>query len=488
MEKVFVGREDDLGRLAGLWNKVNCTSLVTVRGRRRIGKSTLIEEFARRSEAAFIKIEGLSLRTAKCNEDELKAFYAQLQLINGKSYEIRDWLKAFKDLDEVVRDDVRTVVLIDEVSWMGHFDDSFSGYLKIAWDNLFHRHSQLVFFICGSVSSWIQENILDDAAFLGRPSLDIILKELPVRDCVKFWGAAAARISPREILDMLSVTGGVPRYLEEINPAYSTDENLRLSCFNPNGYLFKDFDVMFDELFDRQAKARREILEKVSEKTMTVSEIAESLGRGRNGHLTKHIRELVEAGFLVAERGNNPQTGELQQEIRYRIGDNYARFYLHAVKPRANMIADGTYRFESLEQLPGWDVMLGLQFENMILNALPDLVRMLHLDRARILSMAPFRKFGEGKRGVRGCQIDCLIQTKRSLYVIEIKRRSEIGRDVIDEVEEKIARMPHDSALSVRPVLVYDGKLSPTVLDENYFTACISATELFGLQRTGTRG
>ena len=476
---MFVGREEELKQLEALWNKVTKTSLVTVRGRRRIGKSTLIEHFAAKSGAAFLKVEGLSPKTAKSNQDQLKAFYSQLQLQTGKSYEVADWLKAFRDLDEAIRDDRRMVVLLDEISWMGRYDRNFPGLLKVAWDNLFHRHPNLILFLCGSVSSWIRENILENAGFLGRPSADIVLRELPVRDCLAFWGGAGKRLSSREFIDMLSVTGGVPRYLEEIDPSLSVDESLRQTCFSPSGYLFKDFDLMFDELYDDSARERKEVLTVLAERPLTVSEIADALKRPRNGHIADLVKDLVQAGFLIAERGNNPETGELRQEIRYRIGDNYVRFYLHFLEPRRAMIADGTYRFDSLEQLPGWDGILGLQFENLVLGALPALVRQLHLEKTRILSMAPFRKFGNDSE--RGCQIDCLIQTKRSLYVVEIKRKTEIGAEIIDEVERKIARLPYDQKLSVRPVLVYDGRLSPSVAEENYFTSIIPATELFGI-------
>lgn len=476
---MFVGRTEELRQLGLLWNKVTKTSLVTVRGRRRIGKSTLIERFSVLSEARFLKVEGLSPKTAKSNADQLKAFYSQLQLQTGKSYEVTDWLKAFKDLDEAISDDRRTVVLLDEISWMGRYDKNFPGLLKVAWDNLFHCHPNLILFLCGSVSSWIRENILENAGFLGRPSADIVLKELPVRDCLAFWGGAGQRLSSRELIDMLSVTGGVPRYLEEIDPSLSVDESLRQSCFTPSGYLFKDFDLMFDELYDDGARERKEILSALAERPMTVSEIAGALKKPKNGHIAGLVKDLVQAGFLLPERGNNPATGELRQEIRYRIGDNYVRFYLHFLNPRRAMIEDGTYRFDSLEQLPGWDGVLGFQFENLVLGALPELVRHLHLEKTRILSMAPFRKARNGSE--RGCQIDCLIQTKRSLYVVEIKRKAEIGLEVIDEVERKVDSLAYDEKLSVRTVLVYDGRLAPAVVEENYFTSIVSAAELFGI-------
>lgn len=476
---MFVGRLEELDLLKGLWNKVTKTSLVTVRGRRRIGKSTLVAHFADVSNARFLKIEGLSPRTAKSNADQLKGFYSQLQLQSGKTYEVVDWLKAFKDVDAEIVDGQRTVLLLDEISWLAYYDASFPGLLKIAWDNFFHKHPNLILFLCGSVSSWIRENILEDGGFLGRPSADIVLKELSARDCLSFWGGAAKRLSSRELFDMLSVCGGVPRYLEEIDPSLTVDESLRRSCFTPQGYLFRDFDLMFDELYDKSSAERKSALNALAKKPMTVSEVAAALGRSRNGHLVELLKDLVQAGFLAQERGINPQTGELRQETRYRICDNYVRFYLHAILPRRAMIEDGTYRFESLERLPGWETMLGFQFENLVLGSLPALVARLHLDRSRILSMAPYRRNSDDKD--RGCQIDCLIQTRRSMYVVEIKRKATIGPEIIDEVEDKIDRLGYSGKTSVRPVLVYDGKLSPMVEEDGYFAAIIPASELFGL-------
>ena len=74
---MFFGREDIFERLEALTQK-RVASLVTCRGRRRVGKSTLIEEFARRSHARFIKIEGKRPKDKLTNADELKTFARQV--------------------------------------------------------------------------------------------------------------------------------------------------------------------------------------------------------------------------------------------------------------------------------------------------------------------------------------------------------------------------------------------------------------------------
>lgn len=72
-----------------------------------------------------------------------------------------------------------------------------------------------------------------------------------------------------------------------------------------------------------------------------------------------------------------------------------------------------------------------------------------------------------------------LIQTQRTLIVVEIKRRLEIGYEVVEEVAEKVNRLVHDKTLSVRTALVYDGQLSPRIEADRFFDFIIPADRLF---------
>ena len=158
--KDFFGRKELLDALKSLWAK-RVPSLVTCRGRRRIGKSTLIEEFAARSGAFFIKIEGLRPKNGLSNKDELS------RQTGCDKTPPEDWLSAFARLDREIPDGKRTVALLDEISWMAHYDKTFPEVLKTAWDDLFKKHPKLVLVLCGSVSMWIKENIIDNGAFAG---------------------------------------------------------------------------------------------------------------------------------------------------------------------------------------------------------------------------------------------------------------------------------------------------------------------------------
>ena len=431
---MFVGRKKELDSLMELWDKPQA-SLVVCRGRRRIGKSTLVEEFARRSGAAFVKFEGLAPRDGMSNARQLEAFGRQLgEQTKGVADAPKSWFDAFKALDGRLRRKNRTVVLFDEISWMGKYDAAFPGELKYAWDNRFRRHPNHVFVLCGSVSSWIAENIVNSTAYFGRISRDLVVGELPPADAAKFWGARAGRLATREITDVLAVTGGVPKYLEDVNPALSAEENIRRLCFRTDGQLFSDFREIFNSVFGPSTAVKK-----------------------------------------ARESGLNPETGRSARVDRYRLRDNYTRFYLKYIQPNEDQIRRGGFDGISLEGLPDWNAVMGLQFESLVLNNVPQLLPALHLERVPVLSASPFRKT-DSRTG--GCQIDLLLQTRKAVFVVEIKRKDTIGEEAEREVAGKVSRLSIPKGKSVRTALVYDGRLLPVVKANDYFDALVDIASL----------
>lgn len=472
---MFFGRKEQIERFSALWRK-SVPSLVVCRGRRRIGKSTLIREFARLSGGLYLKLEGLAPDANMTNRKQLTAFREQLSAQVGRRVPVlSDWLAAFRELDKCLSVDGRKVVLLDEVSWMGGFDTTFPAKLKFAWDNLFKEHSDLIVFVCGSVSTWIHKNILRSRGFVGRIALDTVVPELPLSECVKFWKGKANRLTAREVLDVLSVTGGIPRYLEEVDPGLSADENIRRLCFLPDGYLFREFDELFNDIISRTASTKRAILFALADGPLSGTEIAEKMSVPRNGHLADILHELETAGFVGRANGLNPMTGRRSRVDQYRLKDNYTRFFLRYVADRAPEIAAGAFGFTSVELLPGWNSIMGLQFENLVLNNLPVLLKRMGLQGKLVVSAAPYRCFRSARGGV---QIDLLVQTETTAYIVELKRKNVLGREIIEELREKTRRLPVRKGLSVRTVLVYEGELTKGLAASDAIDILVSVEDL----------
>jgi len=132
----------------------------------------------------------------------------------------------------------------------------------------------------------------------------------------------------------------------------------------------------------------------------------------------------------------------------------------------------------SVSSLPGWETMLGLQFENLVINNRHEIYSALNIAPETIVCDGPF--FQRKTSRQKGCQIDFLIQTKfKTLYVIEIKfSRNPIKKQVIEEVKNKIERISLPRGTAVLPVLIHVNGVSDPVSDADYFHAIIDFGEL----------
>ena len=125
---------------------------------------------------------------------------------------------------------------------------------------------------------------------------------------------------------------------------------------------------------------------------------------------------------------------------------------------------------------------MGLAVENLVANHARDLLPLLNLRGALVLSAAPYRRRGgDGPRSRRGCQIDLLVQTRSTVCVVEVKRKAEIGREVIGETDAKVKALSLPSGVSARAALVYEGHLSPVVEADGYFDVLVPFHRLLGL-------
>ena len=472
MAKKFLGRDKELKLLLSQSEKPTA-SFIVFRGRRRIGKSTLIKHFAK--DYKFFAFEGLSPTDKTTLQAELNAFARQLSEQTGLPEVFADdWSKLFRLLWEKSQEG-RVVILFDEISWMGSKDPQFLGKIKMAWDNYFSQNSQLMLIVCGSASSWIQKNILSSTGFVGRISQTITLGELPIDIVSQFWNDK--NISKYEMLKVLSVTGGIPKYLEEIDPKLSAEENIKNLCFSPGGFLVDEFERIFSDLFLHDTVIYRKIVEILSNGPRTMSEIAVEAEFSRSGRLSTYLEELELGGFVGHDYSWNFNGAKETKIGLYRLKDNYLRFYMKYIAPNINKIRSESYLFQSLANLPGWNAILGLQFENLVINNRLCVKEVLGLSHDDILCDNPYMQRKTATQA--GCQIDYLIQAKfGTLYVCEIKfSEGPIGLEVARQIQEKIQHLKVPKHMSFRPVLIHVNGVTDDVKYSPYFYKIIDFAE-----------
>ena len=470
----FVGRTAELAELRRLLSGQQA-NLVIVEGRRRIGKSRLVEEFGKGQRLLqFVGLAPAPGTDAQTQRDEFSRLLSHHTGLPKLTSE--DWATLFQLLArETSRG--RVIILLDEISWMAHGDATFLSKLKTAWDLHFSKNPKLMLILCGSVSSWIQKNIVSSTAFLGRPSRDIKLDELTLPECNQFW-PSQARISAYEKLKLLCVTGGVPRYLELIDTRMSAEDNIRRLLFSKNSVLLSEFNFIFSDTFGARSEIYRRIVAGLVKGPASLTEILAAAERTKTGDYSEYLNDMVTAGFLARDYTWKPATGEISKLSHYRLKDNFIRFYLRYVATNRPRIESGLFEGRSLASLPGWDSMLALQFENLVLNNGRKVIECLDLPLEDVAFASPF--FQRRTLVQAGCQIDLAIQTRfNTIYVCEIKfSRSELKPAVIAAVEEKVQRLKLPRHFSVRPVLVHVNGVHRDILDSRFFTQIIDFGDL----------
>ncbi len=474
MGTTFFGREKELKDLHDLF-KMRKSVMAVCRGRRRIGKSTLIQRFGKEADH-FIEIQGLSSRESAGLKEQLNAFSEQFARQTGfPKLNLDSWEQAFSLLNKAITEK-KTIVSLDEISWLAKGDKDFAGKLKISWDTELKKHKNLILILCGSVSSWLESNILNNTGFVGRISLDLKLEELDLPSCDLFWGKNRKAVSTNEKLKVLCVTGGVPRYLEEIRPELPAEDNIHRMCFRREGLLFSEFEHIFSSIFSGRADTYKKILQSLIYSSRDLDEICNNISVEKSGTISKYLDDLTEAGFVQKDTSFNFSLFRVSRFAKYRLKDNYTRFYLRYIQEKKEIISTLSRLKTNLANFLEWDVIRGFQFENLVLNNIQVLFNILDINPSVIQYAAPYFQKKNNKQD--SCQIDLLIISKYSIYVCEMKFRKIIKKDVIKEVIEKINKLKIPGHLSIRPVLIYEGDIEEAVISEGYFFNIINIGQL----------
>lgn len=475
-DTTFIGRNTELTQLNDVL-KQKKASLIVVRGRRRIGKSRLIEEFAKGH--TFYQFAGLAPNKGMTAQDQRNEFALQLSQQTGlPEIKADDWSKLFLLLSHKVKEG-RVIILFDEITWMAQDDPTFLSKLKNIWDLYFKKNTKLILVLCGSISAWLEKNILNSTAFLGRISLDLVLQELPLIFCNQLLEALGFHRSPKEKMIYLSLTGCIPWYIEQINPNYSAEDNIKKLCFEPNALMVKEFNRVFHDLFGQRGEMYQRITKLLVMSPLDYKTLALKLNYAKSSALTDYLDELDSANYVKKTFIWDIKTGENSKLAKYRLIDNYLRFYFRCILPNLHKINKKQYTQVTVSQLPGWKTIQGLQFENLVLNNRDLVIKELNINPADIIMDDPYFQTKTARQS--GCQIDYLIQTKlKTLFMCEIKCRDSLSMSAtINESKAKINKLSIPRGFAVLPVLIVFNDTDEDLDDNDYFYKIIDFSKYF---------
>lgn len=466
---MFAGRKEEIKRLLGSFKRDKGT-LCVIRGRRRIGKTRLIRELPNKEKSLTLRyLTSAPPQSGASDDHERKQYAEQVKAEFGLSYmpPHNTWRELFSFVADACSEK-KTVLAIDEVNWLATRSQNFIPVLFELWERQFSTKPQFMLILSGSLASWMEENILMNKGFVGRVSVSITLRELELRDMKEFFGARLQRTPTIDVIKMLSAVGGVPRYLEELDLRKTAETNLEQLALNEASMLYDEFEKMFHDLFSKENKFYKNILEAVSgsSQLLTPKALSSAMGLSYSGRTTKALKILTEVGFLRLQKTWDLSTRKLGTASVVRINDNYTAFYFRAILRQKHLDnqASGTLR-----NLPS---LLGLQFENLVYHNRQFVFEQLNINPNDVLYAGNYLQTPTAKR--KGCQIGFLIHVKNRVYVCECKLSgAEIPASVMAEVDQKISRLQHPRGVSFHPVLIHGNTVSESVIDADFFDAVI---------------
>ena len=468
---MFIGRTYELQQLQDKYN-TNKSELVAIYGRRRIGKSSLVEKFAEDKEF-FYKFEGIEGENTK---GQMTTFAKILGNYVDDSFldkiDFDSWHGLFQYLTERLVDNKnrqkKLVLFFDEIQWMAVRRDRMISIIKYFWDN-FWKNMNVVLILCGSIASFMVKRIIHSKALYGRITLEILLKGLWPDEAAKFFGN---KRSNEEILKYLLVLGGVPRYLEEINLNRSFNQNINTLCFSKNGLLLNEIDKIFYSQF-KEVETYLKIVSVLKGKLLTFKDIAEKTAKKSGGSLRAAIELLIDAElvdfFISLDKGWNSKFR------KYRIGDEFLAFYFKYMEPNTRLIQTGgqTRLFEkvSAESL---DVWLGFAFERFCLKYSTYLAGLMGFKEEMLLA-APYFKSGQ-----EGFQLDLVYKrTDKVIVACEIKfYNGPISPSIIPEMEKKCAAMEIPRGFTLEKALISKYGPDQALQDTGYFNYYVTGEEI----------
>ncbi len=488
---VIIGRKTEISVMEKVFNSEKAEFLV-IYGRRRVGKTYLVREFFNNN--FDFQHTGLSPLEYE-NETEKLDLLQRSAFVNSlKSYGFNcetvpsNWLDVFELLKQhlILRikqtNNKRITVFIDEMPWMDSSKNGFLTAFESFWNGWGAGQEKLLLIVCGSATSWISDNLINNNGGLyGRVTREIKLSPFNLSECEDFFKYKKINMSRYDQLQSYMIFGGIPYYLGYLERDKSLAQNVDSLFFATNGALKYEFERLFNSLFRKSnttvgkayADNFKNIVTLLSNKRegYTRKEISENTKIPYGGGLTDILRGLESSDFIrpyLFYKGN-------QREVRYKLTDFFVLFYLKFVNNATKSIS----YWQENQFSPSIYAWRGLTFEEVCWNHQVQLKNALGIASVKTI-IAPWRS----QKNKGGSQIDLVIE--RSDHIINVceMKFKENAWNMTDadeqDIRSKVADFIEETKYkhAVQPVLVSSFGVQNNAYS-SVFSKIITMDELF---------
>lgn len=471
--KQFIGRKFELSRLAQI-AAADEASLVVVYGRRRVGKTELVEQAFRNRN--MIKFEGIE---GEPESSQMKQVLSQFSEYAGDpliaKLNLKSWVEVLQLIAKYTSKGKWTLFL-DELQWLANYRSRLIAELKYVWDNYFRQNKSLILVLCGSSPSFIINKVLHSRALYNRSQHEIHLQEFDLHEAKAFLGMGR---SNREIMDATLTVGGIPEYLKYLNRESSVFLGLCKNTFTSGGFFLNEYQRIFTSGLGSNKNYLNIIKFLSREKFATRRQIAKYIRSETGGTLTALLKDLELCGFITRYAPYNLDEQSLL--TRYNISDQYLQFYFKFIEPIYGEIQNGNFNKNPTLPLNTDTYLkwLGYSFERFCRKHHRLIARLLGFESVKYKAGAFFNRQSHTQN--KRFQIDLVFDRADRVFTIcEIKYlQSKATCRIIADFERKLELFPNPKRATISKVLITtegaDNKLA------SYFDRILTLDDIFSV-------
>ena len=316
---LFVGRESELQFLNDAYESDNAEFIVLY-GRRRVGKTELLNEFCKDKDAIFYTCREYT------DTVQLKYFTEKVKTYNISALDFVDsfssWEHAFSSV-MMLPTDKKKLLIIDEFPYACKANASIPSILQVLWDEKL-RHENVMIVLCGSAMSFIERDLLSEKNPLyGRTTGIYKLKPLPFCDAQKFF----PNYSTEDKIIAYAILGGIPHYLKQFNKNLSLEDNVKKNVLRRGCTLYNEVEFLIKQEL-REPAVYNTIIEAIALGNNTFNDILTKT-QIEKSKLSVYLKNLIELYIVEKEfpalskdkAKSNASGGS------YVLTDNFFRFW-----------------------------------------------------------------------------------------------------------------------------------------------------------------
>lgn len=421
------------------------SEFIAVYGRRRVGKTFLISEMF----GTEFDFETSGVLNGN-REEQMFSFFSSLKNAGYDGKKPKNWMAAFdalKNLFDGKLKKKRILIFIDELPC---FDTPKSGLVKALdhfWNTWANRQKNIKLIVCGSATTWIIDNLIDNHGGLhNRITHEIHLHPFTLKETDEYLADNGFRWNRLMIAQIYMVLGGIPYYLSLLDRKCSVSENIDRLFFSQDAELDREYDRLFSSLF-KSPLPYMKIVQLLSEngKGLTRNELVNKLGCETGGNLSKILTNLEHCDFIRKYNVRDKQINE--KNGIYQLTDFYTHFFNSFCRKRTT---DDRYWSNTLNT-PRQNNWYGLAFERLCMAHVPQIKKSLGIDRIHTEYYS-----WRSKKSKPAAQIDliieradnvanlCEIKYSKGPYTIDAREEDKLRNRISDfEAETEINTAIH---------------------------------------------